>query len=73
VFRSGCCWTRGQGRVFYFSPGHETFPVYYQPEIKRVIANAVGWAYRDPTLSTNFEVNKAAHSPTGWFEHVGNG
>ncbi len=44
VFRSGCCWRRGRGRIFYFSPGHETFPIYHQPEIVRVIANAVRWA-----------------------------
>ncbi len=44
VFRSGCCYTRGAGRVFYFQPGHETFPVYHQPEVIRVIGNAVRWA-----------------------------
>lgn len=44
VFRSGCCWNRGRGKVFYFRPGHETFPVYYQPEIRRIIGNAVRWA-----------------------------
>jgi trehalose utilization protein len=44
VFRSGCCWTRGRGRIFYFSPGHETNPVYHQPEVQRVIVNAVRWA-----------------------------
>lgn len=44
VFRSGCCYYRGQGKVFYFSPGHETFPTYYQPEVRRVILNAVRWA-----------------------------
>lgn len=44
VFRSGCCWTRGKGKVFYFRPGHETFPTYFQPEVQRVIANAVRWA-----------------------------
>ena len=44
VFRSGCCFQRGNGKIFYFSPGHETFPVYYQPEIQRVLANAVRWA-----------------------------
>jgi trehalose utilization protein len=43
VFRSGCCFLRGAGRIFYFSPGHETHPVYHQPEIQRVIANAVAW------------------------------
>jgi trehalose utilization protein len=44
VFRSGCCWERGHGRIFYFSPGHETYPVYYHPQIRRVLANAVHWA-----------------------------
>lgn len=44
VFRSGCCWHRGRGRVFYFRPGHETFPIYYDEQIIRVIANAVRWA-----------------------------
>jgi trehalose utilization protein len=44
VFRSGCCYRRGAGKVFYFRPGHETYPVYHQPEIKRVLANAVEWA-----------------------------
>jgi trehalose utilization protein len=44
VFRSGCCWDRGHGRVFYFRPGHETFPIYYDKNVMRVIANAVRWA-----------------------------
>lgn len=44
VFRSGCCWKRGAGKIFYFQGGHETYPIYYQPEIKRVIQNAVRWA-----------------------------
>ncbi len=44
VFRSGGCWYRGRGKVFYFRPGHETYPIYYQPEIRQVIANAVKWA-----------------------------
>lgn len=44
VFRSGCCYYRGRGKVFYFRPGHETFPIYYQPEVQRVIKNAVRWA-----------------------------
>ena len=42
-FRSGCAWTRGKGRIFYFQPGHETLPVFRQPEIRRVIVNAVKW------------------------------
>ena len=44
VFRSGCCWTRGRGRIFYFSPGHETNPVYHQPEVQRVLVNGTRWA-----------------------------
>jgi trehalose utilization protein len=44
VFRSGCCFYRGKGKIFYFRPGHETFPIYYQPEVQRVIYNAVRWA-----------------------------
>jgi trehalose utilization protein len=44
VFRSGCCYHRGRGKVFYFRPGHETYPTYFRPDIRRVIANAVVWA-----------------------------
>ncbi len=44
VFRSGCCYGRGRGRVFYFRPGHETHPTYFQPRVRQVIANAVRWA-----------------------------
>jgi trehalose utilization protein len=44
VFRSGCCYTRGKGKIFYFRPGHETFPTYKQPEVQLVIRNAVRWA-----------------------------
>lgn len=41
VFRSGCVWKRGAGKIFYFRPGHETFPIYYHPDVRRVLANAV--------------------------------
>ena len=44
VFRSGCCYHRGRGKIFYFRPGHETYPIYYQPEVLKVIGNAVHWA-----------------------------
>ena len=44
VFRSGCCYHRGRGKVFYFRPGHETFPTFYQAEVRHVIENAVRWA-----------------------------
>lgn len=44
VFRSGCTFHRGNGKIFYFQPGHETFPIYYDPSIQKVIRNAVCWA-----------------------------
>ena len=44
VFRSGCCWKRGNGKIFYFRPGHESFPTFYQPEVQTVLRNAVKWA-----------------------------
>lgn len=43
VFRAGCCWRRGNGKVFYFQPGHETFPTYRIPEVQTVLRNAVRW------------------------------
>ena len=44
VFRSGCTFERGHGRIFYFSPGHETYPIYHDKTIQRIIINAVRWA-----------------------------
>ena len=44
VFRSGCCWERGHGRVFYFRPGHEAYPTYHDANVQLVLANAVQWA-----------------------------
>lgn len=44
VFRSGCCYERGHGRIFYFRPGHETYPIYYDVNVMKVITNAVRWA-----------------------------
>lgn len=44
VFRSGVTYTRGRGRIFYFRPGHETYPTYHDRQVQRVIANAVRWA-----------------------------
>jgi trehalose utilization protein len=58
VFRSGCCFYRGRGKIFYFSPGHETYPTYYQPEVRRVIANAVRWAA--PTYGPKISVENRA-------------
>jgi trehalose utilization protein len=44
IFRSGCTYTRGNGKIFYFRPGHETYPTYHNPQILHVIANGVRWA-----------------------------
>lgn len=44
VFRSGCCWHRGYGKIFYFQPGHETFNSFHNEYIQKIIVNAVRWA-----------------------------
>ncbi|MBW7458320.1 ThuA domain-containing protein [Paenibacillus sepulcri] len=44
VFRSGCTFFRGQGKIFYFRPGHETYPTYYNENVLQVIRNGVRWA-----------------------------
>ncbi len=61
VFRSGCCFYRGNGRIFYFQPGHETYPTYHQSEVQKVIKNAVLWAkptYRAPKVCPRVEKPK---------------
>lgn len=50
VFRSGSCFNRGSGKIFYFRPGHEEHPTYFNPEIRRVMANACKWAAPAPGL-----------------------
>jgi trehalose utilization protein len=44
--RMGLCWTIGKGRIFYFTPGHETYNDYFRPEVRRIFVNAVPWAAR---------------------------
>lgn len=44
VFRSGCAYSRGLGKIFYFRPGDQEYPTYYNKDVLRVIANAVRWA-----------------------------
>jgi trehalose utilization protein len=65
VFRSGCCFRRGNGRIFYFSPGHETQPVYHLSGVRRVLANAVLWAH-NPAASSVVPTD-SVDSPVGWF------
>lgn len=45
VFRSGCCWQRDNGKIFYFQPGHESCPTYLNKDIQRLLINAVKWCY----------------------------
>jgi len=45
VFRSACTFKRGAGRIFYFKPGHETYPIYHMPEVQKILCNAANWVY----------------------------
>ncbi|MGW5358058.1 ThuA domain-containing protein [Staphylococcus xylosus] len=45
VFRSGATFKRGNGKIFYFRPGHESYPTYYNANVQKVIKNAVKWAF----------------------------
>ncbi len=47
VFRSGCTWQRGNGKIFYFRPGHEVYPIYHHPVVRQVLRYAVRWAAPD--------------------------
>ena len=64
VFRSGCTWKRGAGKVFYFRPGHETFPLFHDPNVLKVIENACRWAA--PTARQ--EITVSHRGEIGWFE-----
>jgi trehalose utilization protein len=68
VFRSGCCFTRGAGRVFYFSPGDQEYPVYHHPDIQRVLGNAVRWAAPAAVADAP---PRNAHAPKDWYESEG--
>lgn len=64
VFRSGCTFRRGNGKIFYFSPGDQDFPVYHHPDVRRVLANAVQWAA--PAVASRTPPTLARYD-TGWF------
>jgi trehalose utilization protein len=65
VFRSGVTFSRGRGRIFYFSPGDQEYPVYRQPEVRQVLANGVLWAAQ-PELAR--EIPTVTNPARGWFE-----
>lgn len=64
VFRSGCCFRRGKGKIFYFSPGDQEYPVYHQADIQRVLANAALWARPLPRESAPVRIDNAQRD---WF------
>ena len=63
VFRSGCTWTRGLGRIFYFQPGHETNPSYTNPYVQKIIQNAVKWTAGNGTRREKLECIHAEKAP----------
>ena len=66
VFRGGCCFRRGAGRIFYFSPGDQDYPIYHHPDVQRVIANAVEWAAPGPDVPR--AVPGSPMAPRGWLQ-----
>jgi trehalose utilization protein len=68
VFRSGVTFRRGDGKIFYFSPGHESYPVYHDHHIQQILVNAVSWAGDAPARRPS---RKFANAPLGWFEAHG--
>jgi trehalose utilization protein len=66
VFRSGCTFLRGRGRIFYFSPGDQKYPVYHHPAIRRVLANATIWAYQEHNRSD--QPWGSRRTGPGWFD-----
>ena len=70
VFRSGLTYQRGAGRIFYFRPGHETYPTYHDPTIQQILRNAVHWAYNpaaawhDVAEAPNVPVDRAPEKIT---------
>jgi trehalose utilization protein len=60
VFRSGALWHRGRGRIFYFRPGHETYPIFHNKDVLQVLANAVRWVKFSGNTSTT-PINQCAH------------
>ena len=62
VFRSGCTWTRGWGKIFFFQPGHETSPSYHNPMILKIILNAVRWAAPE-VMRKDFDCPKIVVAP----------
>ncbi|MGI4896096.1 MAG: ThuA domain-containing protein [Janthinobacterium lividum] len=65
VFRSGVTYLRGKGRIFYFSPGDQEYPVYHHPDVQRVLANGVMWAHR-PGIDR--AVLGVTNPRRGWFD-----
>src|SRR5690606_20814572 len=64
VFRSGAVFRRGKGKVFYFSPGDQEYPVYHQAEIQRVLANAAVWARPEDGVAAPVRI---ADAPRDWY------
>ncbi len=63
VFRSGLTYRRGAGKVFYFRPGHETYPIFRDANIQRILANAVRWARPEGTMPMG-----APNKKMGWWK-----
>ncbi len=66
--RSGCTWTRGYGKVFYFQPGHETNPTYHNPHVLQIIKNAIRWVAPATPIKEKIECPHAEVSPESKYQ-----
>ncbi len=63
IFRSGCCFFRGLGKVFYFQPGHESCKSFHNPYIQQILRNAVRWAAPNDFSALKLYPSSCPHSP----------
>jgi trehalose utilization protein len=73
IARSGITYTRGKGRLFYFRPGHEEYPTYYNANVMRIIENGTRWAAPLASSPTITSGNVNSIEPIAGFLRDGRG
>lgn len=66
VFRSGCLYERGNGKIFYFQPGHEAYPIFRHSAVRSIIKNAVHFVAPSYRKHTDCPHVRKFDSPEGY-------